>query len=79
MMVAEDQREALFTVVRDRDRVNMLPILVRLRGLSPEKRYRIAETGEIFGGDELMGAGLLCPLGKGEGASLLYHLKEAEA
>ena len=30
---------------------------VRLKGLAPEKQYRIEETGEIFGGDVLMQAG----------------------
>ena len=78
MSVAPDRSEALFTYVRNRAVPNALPSLVKLRGLDAAKRYRIAETGEVYGGDELMNVGLCCPapsLGSGDAWSALYTLK----
>ena len=57
--------DTAFDLVRAQGQVNVPPPLVRLRGLDPAKRYRIAETGEAFGGDELSSIGLLCPLRPG--------------
>lgn len=75
MFVSADQREALFTIVRERALPNTVPILVRLQGLSPDLRYRVEETGDVYGGDELLRSGLLCPFPKGDAVSLLYTLK----
>lgn len=77
--VSEDQKEAVFTYVRAQVTANVPPALVKLRGLKPDARYAVAETGEVFGGDELMYSGLLCPVGQGDAASLLYTLKAVEA
>ena len=76
--VSGDQKRAVFTLVRAQGQVNVPPPLVRLRGLDPEKRYRIAETGEAFGGDELSSIGLLCPLRPGDAQSILYTLTAEE-
>ncbi len=35
--------------------------LLKLKGLDPQKIYRVEETGKCFGGDELMYAGLILP------------------
>ena len=78
MSVTGDQAEALFTLVRAMARPNAMPPLVRLAGLDPKRRYRVVETGELFGGDELMEAGLCCPLPFGDAVSVVYTLK-AEA
>ena len=75
LSVSEDRREALFTLVRAMARPNAMPPLVRLAGLDPTRRYRVAETGEAFGGDELMRVGLCCPIENGDAASLVYTLK----
>ena len=77
--VARDKSEAVLTYVRARSQANTLPPLVRLEGLDPDARYEIAETGEVYGGDELMRAGLCCPLPQCDAASVLYHLKAVEA
>ena len=78
LTVSPDRNEAIFTLVRERAQANAFPMLVRLRGLDPEKRYLIEQTGEAFGGDELMHSGLLCPLPRGDAASLLYTLRVTE-
>ena len=81
MSVSADRSEAIFTFVRAQAVPNTLPPLVRLRGLDPKRRYRVNETGEIYGGDELMKAGLCCPtpfLGSGDAWSVLYTLKAVD-
>lgn len=78
MSVSEDRKEAIFTLVRAMARPNVMPPLVRLQGLDPDMRYRVVETGDLFGGDELMRSGLCCPLGYGDAASLMYTLKAEE-
>ena len=80
--VSPDRAEAIFTYVRNRAVPNVLPPLVKLRGLDEGRRYRIVETGEVYGGDELMRVGLCCPvpsLGAGDGWSALYTLEAVEA
>lgn len=76
--VSPDQNEAVFTFVRALGQVNTPPPMVRLRGLDAGKRYRVLETGEVFGGDELMQVGLLCPVRQGDAQSVLYTLKAEE-
>jgi len=78
MTVSEDQKEALFTLVRGHALPNAVPMLVRLQGLCPNLRYLVEQTGESYGGDELMYSGLLCPLPQGDAASLLYTLKAVD-
>jgi len=75
MSVSPDKREAIFTLVRAMARINAVPPLVRLAGLDPRMRYRVIETGEVFGGDELMRVGLCCPLANGDAASVVYTLR----
>ena len=72
--VSPDRRDAVFTLVRYCSITCMGPMRVRLTGLDPAARYRIEETGEIYGGDELMYAGLTCPLSQQDAASLIYTL-----
>ena len=49
------------------------PVL-RLRGLDAARTYRIAETGECYGGDELMNAGLCIAIPSGDAASVSLTL-----
>jgi alpha-galactosidase len=74
MSVSEDRGEALFTMVRAMARPNAMPPMVRLAGLDAGRRYRVVETDEVYGGDELMRVGLCCPLPYGDAASLVYTL-----
>ncbi|MBR5429722.1 MAG: GH36 C-terminal domain-containing protein, partial [Firmicutes bacterium] len=81
MSVSEDRSEAIFTLVHERAVPNTMPLLVKLRGLDPARRYRVEQTGEVYGGDELMAVGLCCPLpllGAGDGWSALYTLKAVD-
>ena len=78
ILVSPDRKEAVFTFVRSLALTNAAPPLVRLAGLDPKRSYRIVETGKTCGGDELMYVGLLCPVRKAVGASLLYTLKAEE-
>ena len=75
MSVSADRGEAIFTLVRAMARPNAVPPLVRLAGLDAHRRYRVVETGEVFGGDELMRVGLCCPVGGGDAASVVYTLR----
>ncbi|MBR1822354.1 MAG: GH36 C-terminal domain-containing protein, partial [Clostridia bacterium] len=66
-----------FPLVRSQAMPNELPPLVKLRGLDAAKRYRIVETGEVYGGDELTQIGLCVPIpsqGSGDAWSALYCL-----
>ena len=49
--------------------------LVRLLGLDASRRYRAEETGECYGGDELMNHGLCVALPRGDAASVSLTLR----
>ena len=68
----------LVTHVFDQGRPNEQPKLLKLRGLDPEKDYRVEESGAVFGGDELMRNGL--PLKKpwNDYFAQQYHLIAVE-
>ena len=74
LTVSKDKNEAVFMLTRAQALSFTEPPIIRLRGLDPAKCYRIEETGEIYGGDELMNAGLSCKLGWGDAASVSYVL-----
>ena len=73
-VVSKDKKEALITYVQVLSRPNFHSRRVRLKGLSPEKRYRIQESGEVFSGDVLMQAGMLITPQWGDYRSRLIHL-----
>ena len=77
MVASKDKKEALVTYVQVLSRPNFHSRRVRLKGLSPENRYRIEETGEVLGGDVLMQAGMLIAPLWGDYRSRLIHLTEA--
>ena len=74
MSVSEDQSEAIVTHVYGPAQPNMLPVLLPLRGLDPEKDYRDVESGRIYGGDELMTHGLTIPRTWGDYMATQFHL-----
>jgi len=73
--VAPDKSEAILMVTRAMALPGTYPPLIRLRGLDAAKTYRVLETGEIYGGDELMNIGLCVPMPWGDAASVSYTLK----
>lgn len=75
MTVSPDKTEAVLMFTRAQALPNTYPPLVNLRGLAENKTYRIVETGETYGGDQLMNMGLSIPLPGGDGASVSYTLR----
>ena len=74
--VSPDKSEVLFTRVVMRQPINRYQI-VRLVGLDPEKRYVDQDTGRVYSGALLMGAGLdLSSYGSGlqDGDSVVKYL-----
>ena len=73
--VSPDKREAVLMFTRAQAQSFTYPPLVRLRGLDPTKRYRVEETGECYGGDELMVSGLSFSLPAGDASSVSLTLR----
>ncbi|MBE5804916.1 MAG: alpha-galactosidase [Clostridiales bacterium] len=76
--VSPDKTQAVFMFTRAMALPGTFPPMLRLRGLDEGATYRIMETGETYGGDELMNIGLCVTLPGGDAASVSYTLK-AEA
>ena len=76
MVASKDRTEALVTYVQVLSRPNFHSRRVRLKGLIPEKQYKVEETGEVSGGDVLMQAGILVTPMWGDYRSRLIHLTE---
>jgi alpha-galactosidase len=58
MFVSPDRRQAWATYFVTWVEANLGVPIVRLKGLDPGSSYRWADTGQVFGGDELMRVGL---------------------
>lgn len=78
MFVSQDRQEALFGFFRVLAEPNPRLTRVKLRGLSPKTQYRLVGTEEIYGGDELMNAGIQLPLTTHDFSSLMYHFVAVE-
>ena len=74
--VAQDQKEALLTVVAVRLTVNGPQEYIRLKGLAPHQRYRVQGDKEdiVATGAALMHAGIPIPREVPEFTSFIYHL-----
>ncbi len=73
--VNEEKTQALFTMATKlyTERRNLF---IRLKGLDPEKQYRLTKTNEVFSGALLMNAGLSLwdyPIGDGESFMLCFE------
>ena len=75
MLVSADKREAVVTCVKMSAESNVLLDALKLRGLDPNATYRVEETGERFGGDELMNLGLTMDYPHYDYASLSFILR----
>ncbi len=73
--VSESKDEAIliFTVMRDRIGPKYY---VKLKGLSPDKKYMDTETGKVYCGDTLMNAGFNLSRVFGDLGSCIVHFKE---
>ncbi|MEF3353642.1 alpha-galactosidase [Paenibacillus sp. GYB006] len=72
----KDKSEVIVFYFRVLDEAAAPSTFLRLKGIDPAKQYALAGDGEVFGGDELMYAGLHIPVEiKGDFQSLVWHLK----
>jgi alpha-galactosidase len=75
MFVSEDQSEVLACSFRVLAEPNQPLCRLKLRGIDPNRDYQDTETGEVYGGDELMYAGISLPLQHGDFHSNLFRFK----
>ncbi|MGN0482722.1 MAG: alpha-galactosidase [Lachnospiraceae bacterium] len=73
-VVSKDKNEALFTFVQVLNRPNFHSRRIRLKGLDPEKNYRLEGTDQIYAGDILMYAGMNIANPWGDFKGQLIHL-----
>ncbi|MFF2483299.1 alpha-galactosidase [Paenibacillus sp. NPDC058071] len=78
MFVSEDKSEALAVFVTVLAEANAPVGRFRLKGLDPQRDYVLEETGETFGGDELLFAGLPRPKLHGDYASKTYRFRAVQ-
>lgn len=76
-VVKKDKTEALFTFVQVLNRPNYHSRRILLKGLDPEKNYRIEGEEGVYTGDVLMKAGYLVQNPWGDFKARLIHLMEA--
>ena len=57
-------------------RANAPDLWFKLRGLDPEKRYRLEEDGRIYSGSALMNAGISIPMIMGDYPAVQMVLTE---
>ena len=79
IIVSEDRREAVAVYIRPLAAANECMPILHLAGLDPDADYTIAETGETYGGDELMKAGVCLALPDGDAATVRLTLRDAAA
>lgn len=73
--VSADKQEAVLMAARDLALPNSDPLLIQLTGLDENKLYCIKETGEIYGGDELMYSGYSVDFPRGDAVSVSRTLR----
>ncbi len=73
MFVSEDGTEAVVGYYRILAQPNPPLASLKLKGLNPGYLYKHADTGKVYGGDELMYAGIRLPQLKGDFASIFWR------
>ena len=72
-LVSEDKTQAMFTLVNMRY-YHCHSRFIRMKGLDPDKYYKLEETSEVYSGALLMNAGLnLSRYPAGTGESYVLH------
>jgi alpha-galactosidase len=74
MIVSKDKAEAVVTCVWLYTEANDSWIILRLKGLDPDRKYLIKGMNNSYGGDELMSVGIRMPHGPECENSIQYHL-----
>ena len=75
MFVSEDKTEAFVSYFRVLAVPNGPVKKLTLRGLDPDADYKVTGKDDIYGGDELMYAGLSIPELKGDYCSVTWRIK----
>lgn len=75
MFVSKDKSEAFVVYASVLQEPNPPLNRLRLKGLDPQRDYRLVEEGTIYGGDELLYAGLATPQFHGDYASKVYRFQ----
>ncbi|RCW44175.1 alpha-galactosidase [Paenibacillus prosopidis] len=78
MFVSKDQSEAFVVYASVLQEPNPPLNRFRLKGLDAKRDYRLDEQGTVYGGDELMYAGLATPQFHGDYASKVYRFRAVE-
>lgn len=78
MFVSPDKSEAILGYFRVLAQPNDAFHNLKCKGLDPNALYKHEESGEVFGGDELMNVGLSLPQLRGDFASLFWKFTKAE-
>lgn len=78
MVVSKDKKEALVTYVQVLARLISNSNTILLKGIHPDKEYKLENTEEIYYGEELMNCGFLIENLEGDFRSKLYHFIEIE-
>lgn len=76
--VSEDQSEAVVCYFRVLSQPAEPVRILKCRGLNPDALYRHVDTGEIYGGDELMNVGITIPQLTGDFTSLLWRFTKVD-
>ncbi len=76
MLVSPDKTRAVVLYAHVLSRVSEPADRLCLRGLDPEKRYRILPGGQVLSGAVLMAAGLIRPRFHGDFQTCFYELQE---
>lgn len=74
--VSGDKTRTLINLVITHVRANAPDLWFKLRGLDPEKRYRLEENGRIYSGSALMNAGISIPMIMGDYPAVQMEFKE---
>jgi alpha-galactosidase len=74
MMVSEDHSEAFAVYVRVLAEPNAPLDWITFKGLDPQAKYRVEETGAVYAGDQLMNAGVPIPQLHGDYQSQVWRL-----
>ena len=76
--VSRDQKECLFCAVVVKLQANPDAMIVRLKGLCPNAKYRLEGTEQVYTGSALMYGGVLLPVPGKEYESWRYYFRQIE-
>ncbi|WP_199621209.1 alpha-galactosidase [Paenibacillus alkalitolerans] len=79
MIVSDNRSEAIVFYCKVLEQPNSGFRSVRLQGLNSDADYELVESGETFGGDELMAVGLRVPAKRGDFNSHIWRLRTMDA